>query len=300
MRKLRFLVSLPTSDNDFQMEQAFSAQQAACKLGIDLQVTYADNVAANQITQILNGIDAPLESRPDGIVFEPVGSSTYPGIARVASVAGIGWVVLNREPDYIPELRRTATTPIFAISSDHLEIGRIQGRQFAALLPKGGSILYIEGPWKSSSASKRTLGMLETKPSNIRVISLKGKWTEESAQRAVRSWLKLDTSQRPLINLIGAQDDSMAMGARKAFQEMTNKAERERFLSLPFTGCDGLPKTGQTWIRDGLLAATIHVPPLAAQAIEVLAETIQNQTLPPEYSWTVPTAIPPLKGDSSE
>ena len=31
----------------------------------------------------------------------------------------------------------------------------------------------------------------------------------------------------------------MALGARKAFQEITNEAERSRWLSLPFTGCDG-------------------------------------------------------------
>jgi ribose transport system substrate-binding protein len=251
MSKLKLLVSLPTSDNDFQVSQAFCAQQAARRLGIDLQVTYAHNIVVNQITQILNWVEAPVESRPQGIVFEPVGGSTYPGVARVASQAGIGWAVLNRAPDYISQLRKTATAPIFAVSSDHVEIGRIQGRQFAALLPRGGSILYLEGPWKSSSANQRTLGMLETKPSNIQVIRLKGQWTAESAMRAVRSWLARNTAHRPLIDLIGAQDDSMAIGARKAFEEITDKVDRERFLSLPFTGCDGQPETGQTWEQEG-------------------------------------------------
>jgi len=81
--------------------------------------------------------------------------------------------------------------------------------------------------------------MLETKPSNIQLAMLKAEWTEKSAERSVRSWLKLATSQSSPIKLVGAQDDSMAMGARKAFQEMTNEAERSRWLSLPFTGCDG-------------------------------------------------------------
>jgi ribose transport system substrate-binding protein len=40
------------------------------------------------------------------------------------------------------------------------------------LLPRGGSILYIEGPAQSSSAQKRTAGMLETKPSNIQISTL--------------------------------------------------------------------------------------------------------------------------------
>ena len=61
--------------------------------------------------------------------------------------------------------------------------------------------------------------MLETKPSNIQIATLKGQWTEESARKAVRSWLQLRTSRSAALDLVGAQDDSMAMGARKAFQE---------------------------------------------------------------------------------
>jgi ribose transport system substrate-binding protein len=193
------------------------------------------------------------------------------------------------------ELRRATNAPVFAVSADHAEIGRIQGRQFAALLPKGGSLLYLEGPSQSSSARKRTAGMLETKPSNIRVATLKGQWTEESAERAVRSWLQLATSQRAAIGLVGAQDDSMAMGARKAFQTITNEEERARWLKLPFTGCDGLPATGQTWVREGWLAATIYVPPLAGKAIEILATAIREGTQPPEHALTESFSIPPLE-----
>ena len=177
--------------------------------------------------------------------------------------------MLNRAPDYISELRRTSSAPVFSISSDHVEIGRIQGRQFAALLPDGGSVLYIEGPSHSASAKNRTLGMLETKPSNIQVTTLRGQWTEESAWKAVRSWLQLTTSRRAALDVVGAQDDSMAMGARKAFQEI---ADEGKWSSLLFTGCDGLPNTGQAWVRKGLLAATVCIPPIAGQAIENLIE----------------------------
>ena len=293
MKKLRFLISLPTSKNDFQLAQAFSAEQIAQKRAVDLEIVYADNDAVEQSTQILRAIQVPVGTRPDAIVIEPASGTALPQVARAACAVGIGWAVLNRAPDYISELRRTSTAPIFSISSDHVEIGRIQGRQFAALLPSGGSVLYIEGPSHSSSAKNRTLGMLETKPSNIQVATLKGKWTEESAWRAVRSWLQLTTSRRAALDLVGAQDDSMAMGARKAFQETADE-EHRRWSSLLFTGCDGLPTTGQAWVRKGLLAATICIPPIAGQAIESLIEAIQNGTKPPEYSATVSFSIPPL------
>src|ERR1700740_3525432 len=276
MRKLRFLVSLTTNENDYQIEQARAAAQAALKVDVDLQLLYADNDAINQSTQILKAVQAAAEDRPDAIIFEPVGGTALPQVARAAVSAGIGWAVLNRDANYISELRLTSKAPVFTVSSDHVEIGRIQGRQCAALLPTGGSVLYIQGPSENSAAKDRTLGMQEAKRTNIHLIMLKAQWTEESAQRAVRSWLKLTTSQKANVDLIAAQDDSMALGARKGFQELTNEIARERWLSLPFLGCDGLPGTGQSWVRSGLLTATIFIPPNSGQAIEMLVDALRH------------------------
>ncbi len=295
MKKLRFLVSLTTNDNDYQIEQAHSAELAAGKVGAEIQIVYADNDAITQSTQILKAIQVDQNQRPDAVVFEPVGGTALPQVARAAASAGIGWAVLNRDANYILELRKLSSAPFFGVSSDHLEIGRIQGRQFAALLPHGGTILYIQGPAENPAAKERTVGMQETKPSNIHVTALRAQWTEESAQRSVRSWLKLTTSQKAAIDLIGAQDDSMAIGARKAFEELANESERERWLKLPFTGCDGLPKTGEAWVRTGLLAATVFVPPNAGQAIEMLVDAMQNGKKAPERALTVPVSIPSLQ-----
>lgn len=295
MQKLRFLVSLTTNDNDYQIEQARAAEQAAKKANVDLQILYADNDAINQSTHILKAVQAEPDERPHAIVFEPVGGTALPQVARAAVGAGIGWAVLNRDANYIPELRRSGKTPVFGVSSDHVEIGRIQGRQCSALLPTGGTVLYIQGPSENSAAKERTLGMQEAKRANIHLVMLKGQWTEESSTRAVRSWLKLSTSQKASIDLIAAQDDSMAIGARKAFQELASEVERERWLSLPFLGCDGLPNTGQSWVRSGLLTGTVFVPPNTGQAIEMLVEALQNGKIPPERALTTAVSVPPLE-----
>jgi ribose transport system substrate-binding protein len=295
MRRLRFLLSLTTNDNDYQIEQARAAEQAAKKLNVELQILYADNDAINQSTQILKAVQVAAEDRPNAIVFEPVGGTALPQVARAAVNAGIGWAVLNRDANYVPELRQASKAPVFTVSSDHVEIGRIQGRQCAALLPAGGSVLYIQGPSENSAAKERTLGMQEAKPANIHLVMLKGQWTEESSQRAVRSWLKLTTSQKASIDLVVAQDDSMAMGARKAFQELTLETERERWLGLPFLGCDGLPNTGQAWVRNGQLAATIFIPPNSGQAMEMLLDALQNGKRPPERALTNAVSIPALE-----
>src|SRR5262249_40746952 len=173
MKKLHFLVSLTNDDNDYQIEQANSTEEAARRLGVTTQVIYAGNDAITQSTQLLQAIQAPPQERPDAILFEPVGSTALPQVARAAINAGIGWAVLNREANYVSDLRLMKKAPIFTISADHIEIGRIQGRQSAALLPKGGSILYVQGPSENSAAKDRTAGMMETKPNKIKSLALK-------------------------------------------------------------------------------------------------------------------------------
>jgi len=295
MPKLRFLVSLTTNDNDYQIEQARAAETAAKKANIDLKILYADNDAIGQSTQILKAVQAEPDERPHAIIFEPVGGTALPQVARAAVSAGMGWAVLNRDASYITELRQKSKVPVFGLSSDHVEIGRIQGRQCAALLPTGGSVLYIQGPSENSASKERSLGMQEAKPANIHLVMLKGQWTEESSQRAVRSWLKLSTSQKANVDLVAAQDDSMAIGARKAFQELVSEVERDRWLNLPFLGCDGLPNTGQSWLRSGLLTATIFIPPNTGQAIEMLVDALQNGKIPAEKVVTSAVSVPPLE-----
>lgn len=294
MKKLNFLVSLTNDDNDYQIEQAVAAEETAKRLGVNVQIITAENDSITQSQQLLRVIQSRSDSHPDAIVFEPVGGTALPQVARAAAAAGIGWVVLNRDTDYITEIRKTYRVPTFAITSDHEEIGRIQGRQFAGLLPKGGSVLYIEGPSDSSAAKQRSSGMYETKPADVQVKVMRGQWTEASAYKAVSSWLRLSTSHQTRVDLIAAQDDGMAVGAKKAFQELPNGAGRDRWLSLPFTGCDGMPKTGQAWVRSGLLTATVVVPANTGKALEMLVQAINTGTMPAERTLTVPISYPAI------
>jgi ABC-type sugar transport system substrate-binding protein len=51
MKKLRVVVSLITQDNDYQVEQAIAAEEAARKIGVDLEVIYADSDSIQQSQQ---------------------------------------------------------------------------------------------------------------------------------------------------------------------------------------------------------------------------------------------------------
>lgn len=172
--------------NDYQQEQAAVAEEVARRLGVKVKIIQADNDAITQSQQLLRAIQSPPQERPTAIAFEPVGTALE-RVAQAAAEAQIGWVVLNRDADYIPELRKVTSAPVFAISSDHVEVGRIQGRQIAALLPNGGIVLYIQGPSGSSAAEQRTAGMEEMRPEEHR---------DAQAERAVDRGKRVPNSFR--------------------------------------------------------------------------------------------------------
>jgi len=154
--------------------------------------------------------------------------------------------------------------------------------------------LYIIGPTESASVRDRKAGFEAICPKNLRATVLRGKWTEESGYRSLATWLKLGGSSKSSIVALAAQNDAMAMGARKALKEITNPQEREKWLSLPLTGVDGLPKTGQAWVRAGSLTATLITPPMVGQAVQLMANALLKGSSVPERTVTFLESFPPI------
>lgn len=293
MNKLNVLVSLITDDNDYQLEQAASAEAAAAKLGANVQIVYSGNDAVQQTQQILSFVQDP-SKRPDAILAEPVGTGMTQ-IARAAVGAGIAWGIINTDVDYITQLRQHALVPVFCVLSDHEAIGKIQGQQIGAFLGEQGCVLYIEGPSVRDVAKIRSKGMRSTKPAHIDVKTLKGDWTQNSGYQAIKSWLSLSTSRQLHVNMIVGQNDDMAIGARRAFEELGSLSERDAWLRLPITGCDGVPRSGQEWVRQGRLAATVISPPIVGDALHLLATALNAGSQPPERTLVAPRSFPALK-----
>jgi ABC-type sugar transport system substrate-binding protein len=293
MENLRIAI-VAVENNDFQALQVAAAREAAARLGVDLRVVEIEHDAVLQSQEILKLLQSPADSRPHGVMFEPVGTPLAQP-ARLAASSGIGWVVLNRAGvDYIPELRTKYSSPAFTVTASHVDVGRVQAQQMAQLLPHGGLVLYIQGPSSNDASIQRTTGMQGVKPANIEVRYLKGAWTETSGYEAISSFLRLTTSREAAIRMVVAQNDAMALGARRAFQELTSGADQAQYLRLPFLGCDGLPNFGQAAVHHGNLAATVVIPPTAGQAVEALASALRTRQQPPELIVTQATSFPPL------
>lgn len=293
MEKIRLLL-VAVDNNDFQEMQVAAATEASNRLGVDLRVVHIEHDAVLQSQEILKAIQGPVSDRPHGVMFEPVGT-TLAQPAQAAASTGIGWAVLNRATvDYIPNLRSRYQAPVFTVTSSHHDVGRLQGEQIAKLLPNGGTVLYIEGPSSNEAAVQRSTGLQSSKPSNVVVRTIKGTWTEVSGYQAVASFLRLSTSKDTSIKVVLAQNDAMALGARRAFEELTSGELKARYMKLPFLGCDGIPKFGQAAVQRGELAATVVIPPNAAQAVEAMVAALRDHRQPPERIVTQVTSYPPI------
>jgi len=272
--KPRIAVSLLTSAQEFQVLQAADARAAGQRAGVEVEVLFAENNAVQQIQQLYKCVHAEEGSRPAAIVVEAVNQGGMERVARNALKRGIGWVVLEWKVEYLPSLRaEDSAAAVASVAADEHETGRLQARQFQALLPRGGRVLFIQGPQDSTTTVGRFEGLeqgLKGTPIEIKAV-LNGDWTARSGEAAVSSWLRLKTSETVQVDLIGSQNDSMATGAKKAVACL-----RPEWNALPITGCDGLPGGGRQMVDARALAATIVKPTTTGPAIEMLVKALQG------------------------
>jgi ABC-type xylose transport system substrate-binding protein len=61
MEKLNVVIALTTRQNDYQAEQALSATEAASRLGVKINIIYADGDAVNQSQQLVKIIQDSIQ-----------------------------------------------------------------------------------------------------------------------------------------------------------------------------------------------------------------------------------------------
>ena len=292
MKQLKVVVSLP-GENKYLREQAMVAEQTAQRLGISVRIINANSDPVTQSQQLLELIQSS-EQVPDAIVVEPVTESGLPRVAEAAAAAGVGWVVSNARVDYIERLRKRSQAPLFSVSQDHGEIGRLQAKQIAALLPAGGSMLYLRGPASNSLACQRAEGLENGMPSNIHVKTLKIQWTEASAYESVTSWLRLSTVRAADFHLISSQNIDFISAARRAFQDHASTADQQRWLSLPYTGVGVMSQT-KPLVEKGTLVAAVIASLTMDTCLEMLQHAVQSGVQPPEETVVSASSYPSLE-----
>ncbi len=285
---------LTNPENDYQQLLKADATSAAQRHNLNLQLHFSGTEVTQQIRQIYGCIYDQLNEHPAAIMLHPVRDAVVTRAAQDIARAGIPLIVLNRTPEVIDRLRSEhKNLPISAVSPDQREIGRIQGRQFRKLLPKGGLLLYVQGNPATTAARLRLEGVNETiVGTDIDMALVDGDFNAERAEAAVAGWLRVVLPGDVKVALVGCQNDGMAVGARKALETIASEMDHAELLNVPLTGVDGLPDFGQRLVREGRLAATINVPPTTGKALELLSRALEHGDMPPPQVLLSPTAYP--------
>jgi ABC-type sugar transport system substrate-binding protein len=293
MKNLKVVVALP-GENSYLREQESAAMQAARRLSLDLAVINAGSDAVTQSQQLLEIIQSQSSPLPAAIVVEPVTAMGLPRVAEAAVAAGVAWVVSNAEVYYLARLRKICKAPVFAVSQDHIGIGQLQAQQFGALLPEGGSVLYLRGPASNSLATRRAEGIEKGKPANINVKTLKIEWTEQNAYESLISWLRLSTVHAADVALVSSQNTDFIVAARRAFQEHREGAEKEKWLHRLYTAA-GLQSQTKPLAERGILAAAVVTSLTMDVALEMFVKAVQTGEQPPEHTFVTASSCPSLE-----
>jgi hypothetical protein len=221
---------------------------------------------------------------------------TATGLRRVAEVAvgqGIAWVISNSDVDYVQQLRKSPRVPVFTVTQGQHEIGRLQGKQLAALLPHGGAVLCVEGPSMSSVGVQRHEGMDIAKPRNVQTTTLRSKWSEDSAFQSTGAWLRLATSRAEKFGLVAGQTHELAVGARKALLSTDNPEQQKKWLETPFLGI-GIASQVKPLVDGRILTAAVVTSVTMEVALKTLVRAFETQVQPPERSVVEASSFPDL------
>jgi ABC-type sugar transport system substrate-binding protein len=210
------------------------------------------------------------------IVAMPVNDVGYEAplhtLARKVLGRGCPWILLNRAVEaHVDQMRAEFPGGAIAlVSVDHREAGRIQGRQVAARLGgRPGTVLCVLGNMMTTAARARRDGLAESLPRSSALPEVEGLWSAESAEKVTARWLA--ATAPPALDAVAAQNDPMAIGARKALARMAAESRRPEWAKVPVFGIDGVPEEGQRLVDERVLAGTVVLPPSSGPAVELFA-----------------------------
>lgn len=266
--KVALLVS--TLNNPFFVDLRDGAQAEAKKLGVDLQVSDAQNDSAKQQDQAQNAqsqgakavIINPVDSDAAGPAVAPLLSANLPVISVDRSVTG-----------------EKVTSHI---ASDNVAGGAQAADTLANSMGEKGEVLVLQGIPGAASTRDRGKGFKDRikKYSNIKVVA------EQTANFDRAEALNVATNllqSHPNATGIYAENDEMALGA---IQALGAKAGKE----IKVVGFDGTAD-GMKAIKAGTMAGTIAQQPkeLGRSAVAAAVKAIKGQSVPKTEPITVKT-----------
>jgi ABC-type sugar transport system substrate-binding protein len=279
--------------NEFQQMMKADVEAVCRKNGLGFEVHFTGYEIHAQVREIR----AALARSPRAGAFLVLAARDR-GLAhslRLAAAQGVAWFFLNGVGDDLQDVRRDHPGMALAtVTADERETGRIQGRQFRALVGDDRLGLYVQGGTQSFVARERTAGLLEvTRGAPFAVTILEGGWDPAASRETVRRWLSTVSLGILNLDLVGCQNDPLALAAVEALQSVALSGNKPELGRVPVIGCDGTPGLGQRKVQEGALLATVVLPPWAGIAAQQAADFLLKGSPPPPVTLVVPRSFPP-------
>jgi ABC-type sugar transport system substrate-binding protein len=286
--------SADTTEADaYQVLQGESAISEAKSAGVAAEIVFASGF--DQLRVIRKRMSDTAAPSLDAVIVEP-GSVAATGLILKELKGRAGLVLLNAWSPEVDEYARTwgAGLPFGTLSTDHAELGKIQGRQANSILGERGQLLAVTGPQRSSAAVERLEGLRATLRADVTFYeALSGGWTEQDGASAFESWYGLYKTRTFRVDVIAAQSDELAVGAQAAAEAVANPAHREIFRKARVLGVDACPGYGRKLVDAGRLTASVTTPANTGEAIRALKKFWDSGRPLPLKAFTKPTPYPP-------
>ena len=290
--------------DEYHRRLAEEAREAASLHGIAVEVHDAGDTAAKQAQDLVRFAAENAGKRLCALIV-PFADAIAEGIsvqqdatyrlARRLLQKGVGWIMLNHgRADLVTALREEfPSLPLALVGIDNPEFGRIQARLLRAVVKSGAKVLCVRGNPFDTGCQDRSAGLKEgLRGSGIDLEEVDGRWDPAITESAVQRWIASPLRQQTPLHAVVAQDDVMALAARRALDRVARERGLPDLKGIPVIGGDGLPGVGRRWVDEGILTATVSVTLPGKMAVDLLWRHWQDGAPLPGVRLLAPTAYP--------
>lgn len=221
--------------NAFTTAVSTGAKETGDKLGVTVDVFDGGQDQSKQASQV----EQCISQGYDGIIIEPISTDGIVPAVKEANEAGIPVITC------VQTMSRQDLAVAYCGGND-TNAGTLEMEKACEALGGKGNIVILQGPLGSDGQLLRENGydaVLKKNPDIKVVFEDTANWTTDEALSKAETWLQTGTE----INAFVCQNDSMALGAQKAIEDIGKENDILVFgVDAVEEGLDSIAKGGMT------------------------------------------------------
>lgn len=251
--------------NAWSVTASDSMKAEAEAQGADLTVLVADQDINKQVSQI----EQAVTNGAQVVIIEPVSAEGVMAAVKSAEAQGVNCVIYNQNIS-----DPSVATCFVGVSNE--DMGYMEMKNACEAIGGKGNVALLLGPLGSEGQIGRSAGYtkaLAEYPDVQVVFEEDAEWTTDAALKLVENWISTGTQ----IDAVVSQNDNMALGAVKAFEDAG-------ITGVPAYGVDAV-EDALNAVKDGRLTASVDqaTPTQSKLAIAAAIKLANGETVDAQY-----------------